>query len=268
MTTATTGSTGATAAAGPASRVLALATAEVRLLLRNRTAAISSLFLPIAFGVFFAFTFEAGVAAGPGVWATIVALQLVVTFTMGVYVTITQTVVARRQTRVLKRMRTSSLSDAGLLVATTGPAVAIAVVHLVLYAVIDTVLGAPFPADVVPLVLAVLGGLAVCVTAGFATTIVTPTPERAQITTLPLFFLMFGAAFVVPVLPVDSWWQALVLVPGAPIGLLTQLAFTGGAWAPGLPGLPAALPGIVSLVGWTAAFTVLSQRRFRWDPRV
>ena len=139
--------------------------------------------------------------------------------------------------------------------------------HLALYAVINSLLGAPFPVDVVPLALAVVGGLAVCVTAGFVTTIVTPSPERAQITTLPLFFVMFAAAFVVPVVAVDSWWQALVLVPGAPIGLLTQLAFTGGTWAPGLLGLPAALPGVLSLVVWTAVFTLLAQRRFRWDPR-
>ncbi|GAA3248555.1 ABC transporter permease [Pseudonocardia petroleophila] len=260
--------TAAPASTSSASRVLALGAAEVRLLLRNRTAAISSLFLPIAFGVFFAFSFDSGAETGPGIWGMITALQLVLTFTMGVYITITQTMVARRQTRVLKRMRTSSLSDTGVLLATTGPAVAIALVHLALYAVINTLLGAPFPADVVPLVLAVAGGLAVCVTAGFVTSIVTPTPERAQITTLPLFFLMFGAAFVVPMLAVDSWWQALVLVPGAPIGLLTQLAFSGGTWAPGLLGLPAALPGIVSLIAWTAAFSVLAQRRFRWDPRV
>ncbi|WP_300014999.1 ABC transporter permease [Pseudonocardia sp.] len=259
--------TAPTATTSPAGRVLALAAAEVRLLLRNRTAAISSLFLPVAFGAFFAFTFDPGSSADPGLWSLVVALQLVLTFTMGVYTTITQTVVARRQSRVLKRMRTTSLSDTGVLLATTGPAVATAVVHLALYAVINTVLGAPFPADPVPLVLAALGGLAVCVTAGFATTVVTPSPERAQITTLPLFFAMFGAAFVVPILPLDSWWQALVLVPGAPIGLLAQLAFTGGTWAPGLLGLPAALPGLLSLVVWPVVFTVLARRSFRWDPR-
>lgn len=259
--------TAPTATTSPAGRVLALATAEVKLLLRNRTAAISSLFLPVAFGVFFAFTFDGGAAESPGVWPVVVALQLVLTFTMGVYITITQTVVSRRQSRVLKRMRTSSLTDTGVLVATTGPAVATAAVHLVLYAVINTVLGAPFPADVVPLVLAILGGLALCVTAGFATTIVTPSPERAQITTLPLFFVMMGAAIAVPILPLDSWWQALVLVPGAPLGLLTQLAFTGGTWAPGLLGLPAALPGLVSLIVWPVVFAGLAKRNFRWDPR-
>lgn len=248
--------------------VLALTAAEVKLLVRNRTAAISSLFLPIGFGVFFAFTFDGGASSGPGVWPAIVALQLVLTFTMGVYITITQTVVSRRQSRVLKRMRTSSLSDAGVLLATTGPALATAGVHLVLYAVINTVLGAPFPADVLPLVLAVVGGLAVCVTAAFATTIVTPSPERAQITTLPLFFVMFGAAIVMPLLPVDSWWQAVVLVPGAPVGLLTQLTYAGGAWAPGLLGLPVVVPALVSLVVWPVLFGVLARRGFRWDPRV
>jgi ABC-2 type transport system permease protein len=256
-----------TTTTSPSGRVLALAAAEVKLLVRNRTAVISSLFLPVAFGLFFALTFDGGASSGPGVWPPIVALQLVLTFTMGVYITITQTVVSRRQSRVLKRMRTSSLSDAGVLLATTGPALTIAAVHLVLYAVINTLLGAPFPADALPLVLAVVGGLAVCVTAAFATTIVTPSPERAQITTLPLFFVMFGAAIALPIFPADSWWQALVLVPGAPVGQLTQLAYVGGTWSPGLLGLPAAVPALVSLVVWPVLFGVLARRGFRWDPR-
>ncbi len=246
-----------------ASRVLALATAEIRLLVRNRTAAVSSLILPIAFGVFFAFSFDPGAT---GLWGTIVAVQIVMTFTMGVYITITQAVVARWQSRVLKRLRTSSLSDRGVLLAVTGPAVAIALVHLALYALIDAVLGAPAP-DPVPLLVAVVGGFAVCVTAAFVTTIVTPSPERAQITTLPLFFVMFGAAFVLPIVPVDSPWQALVLVPGASMGQLVQLGFSGATWAPGLLGLPAILPGLVSLVVWSVVFAVIATRSFRWDPR-
>lgn len=61
---------------------------------------------------------------------------------------------------------------------------------------------------------------------------------------------MFGAVIVMLLLPVDSWWQAVVLVPGAPVGLLAQLAYAGGAWAPGLLGLPVVLPALVSLVVW------------------
>ena len=262
-TTPTTSTTTPSGRSGEAGRVLALAAAEVRLVARNRTAAVSSVLLPVALGVFFAFTFDPG---GSAAWATIVALQLVMTITMGVYMTITQAVVARRQARVLKRMRTSSLSDGGVLAAVCGPALTIATLHLVLYAAIDGLLGAPLP-DPVPLVVAVLGGTAVGVAAAFATTIVTPSPERAQITTLPLFFVMFGAAFVLPLVPVDSPWQALVLVPGAPMGQLTQLAFSGSTWAPGLLGLPAVLPGLLSLVLWTVVFATLARRSFRWDPR-
>ncbi len=249
----------------PTGRVLALGVAEVKLLLRNRTAAISSLFLPVAFGVFFAWTFDP--TGDPSLWGMIVALQLVLTFAMGVYLTATQTVVARRHSRVLKRMRTSGLSDTGVLTAITGPAVAIAAVHLVLYGIVNVVLGMRWPADPVPLLVALVGGLAVCVTAAFTTAVVTPTPERAQITTLPLFFVMFAAALALPVVPLDSWWQALVLVPGAPIGQLSALAFAGGAWAPGLLGLPAMLPSLVSSVAWPVVFAVLARRHFRWDPR-
>ncbi len=63
-----------TTTTGPAGRVVALASAEVKLLVRNRTATISSLFLPVAFGVFFAFTY--GSDPSPQVWGLVVALQL------------------------------------------------------------------------------------------------------------------------------------------------------------------------------------------------
>ena len=255
-----------TTGAGAPGRVLALGTAEVKLLLRNRTAAISSLFLPVAFGVFFAWTFDP--TGDPTLWGLVVGLQLVLTFAMGVYITATQTVVARRHSRVLKRMRTSGLSDSGVLAATAGPAVAIAAVHLVLYAVVNTLLGMPWSVDPVPLLVALAGGLAVCVTAAFATSVVTPSPERAQITTLPLFFVMIAAASALPAVAMDSWWQALVLLPGAPIGQLTTLAFTGGTWAPALLGLPALLPALVSSVVWPVVFVMLARRWFRWDPRV
>lgn len=246
-------------------RTAALGAAEIRLLLRNRTAAITSLFMPVAFGLFFAFTFDPA-SSGPGLWAVVVAAQLALTFTMGVYVAATTTVVARRQQKVLKRMRTSGLPDTGLLAATVSPTLALAVVHLAIYAVLDAVLGAAL-VDVLPLVLAVVGGFAVAVAAAFATSIVTASPERAQITTLPLFLVMFAAAFVVPIVPAGTAWQLLALLPGASIGGLAQFAFAGGAWAPGLLGLPAVLPALVGLVVWPVVFALVARRWFRWDPR-
>lgn len=248
-------------------RAAALAAVEVKLLLRNRTAAVSSVVLPVAVGLFFLISGNAPKNGDPQAWGAILAVQFAITLTMGVYLTATQTVVARRHSRVLKRMRTTGLSDAGLLTATVAPAVAIAVVQIALFVVADAIAGAPLPADPLLLVLAVLGGMALCVTAGFATSIVTSSPERAQITTLPLFFLMLGAVIAAPFLPAGTWWQAVLAVPGAPIGQLTMLAFTGGGWEAGLAGLPTALPGLAALVVWPVVFAVLAKRHFRWDPR-
>ncbi|MHA6797138.1 ABC transporter permease [Pseudonocardia bannensis] len=248
-----------------AGRVLALAGTELRLVLRNKTVAVSSIVVPLAVGVFWAFSF--GASTQPGMTAMAVALQLSIVLAMGIYVTATQTVVGRRHNRVLKRLRTSGISDTGLLVATVAPAVVIGLVQLGIFGIIHAVIGSPWPVDPFPLVLALLGGLALVVTAALATTVVTPSPERSQITTLPLTFLLLAAAAALAVVPSQGWWQALVAVPGAPIGRLTQLAYEGGTWAAGPVGLPALLPAVAALLVWPVVFGYLAARRFRWDPR-
>ena len=70
----------------PTGRVAALAAAETRLVLRNRTLLVSSLVVPLGLGLFWVLTFS---GQNP---ATAVALQLAVAVGMGLYVTATQTV--------------------------------------------------------------------------------------------------------------------------------------------------------------------------------
>jgi ABC-2 type transport system permease protein len=252
------------ASATPAGRVLALATAEVRLILRNKTVAVSSLVLPLGLGVLWAFQF--GGVDDPARQAVSLSLQLAVALAMGVYFTATQTLVARRHSRVLKRMRTSGLSDRGLLVATLAPSVVLGVVQLVVFAVVNVGTGAPPPVDLAALLLAVVGGLALVVTAALATSIITPSPERAQITTLPLMFVMLGVGVVAAIAPAQGWWGALVIVPGAAVGELAQLAMIGGSWASS-DGLPAILPPLAASVVWPLLLGAVALRRFRWDPR-
>lgn len=127
--------------------------------------------------------------------------------------------------------------------------------------------GAPLPSNLLPLVLAVLGGLALVVTATLATSVVTPSPERAQITTLPLMFVMLGVGVVGAIAPGQGWWSVLMVVPGAAVGDLAQLAMTGGSWSAVTAGLPAILPPLVALEVWPVVFWVLAARGFRWDPR-
>lgn len=244
-------------------RALALAGWELRLVLRNKTVAVSSILIPIGLGLLWAFTFD----HSPRLTPMVLALQVAVVLGMGVYVTATQTAVARRHDRVLTRMRTSGMSDGALLTATVAPAVVIGVVQLAVFTVINGVTGIPLPADPVVLVLGVLGGLALAVPAALATTIVTRSPERAQITTLPLTFLLLGAAIAAAVLPAEGWLRALVAVPGAAVGDLVRLGVTGEAWAAGVLGLPQAVPALVASVVWPVVFVVLTRRGFRWDER-
>lgn len=190
-----------------------------------------------------------------------IALQLAVTLVMGIYVTATQTVVARRHAKVLKRMRTAGISDAGLLVATLAAPVVLGLVQLVIFVVIDVASGAPLPRNPAALVLALLGGLALVMTAALATTVVTPSPERSQITTLPLTFVLLGTAIALAVLPAGGWGAALDAIPGAGIGRLVHVAFDGAA------GPSALLSPVVALLVWSGLFGYAAYRWFRWDPR-
>ena len=265
MTAATLTSTSSTAS--PTSRVLALAATEAKLVLRNRTVAVSSILMPLALGIFWAFSFG-GRDAPPGAGAIVAALQLGVVLSMGIYVTATQILVARRHSRVLKRMRTTGLSDRGLLVATVAPSVVLGFGQLVVLAVFGAVTRTAVPVDAVPLVLAVVGGIVLAVTAALATSVVTPSPERSQITTLPLTFVLLGGAVATSVIPLTiAPLQALAFVPGAAVGQLVQLAMTGATWPPGFAGIPMVVPALVGLVLWSVVFGLLAARNFRWDPR-
>lgn len=261
-TTVAAGESGTTNQAG---RVLALAAAEIRLMTRNRTVAVSSILLPLALGAFYVWSF--GTGDDPAEHAAGLALQIAVVLGMGIYVTATQTVVARRHSGVLKRLRTSGLSDRGLLLATVAPSVALGLAQFAIFAAINVVVGVPMPTDYLPLALGLLGGLALVVTAALATAVVTPSPERAQITTLPLTFVLLGTAIVLAIAPVVGWWQALVALPGAAVGQLVQLAMTGQTWTAGFGGVPVVLPSVVALLVWPVVFGMLAKRRFRWDPR-
>jgi ABC-2 type transport system permease protein len=232
-------------------RIAALVWSELRLILRNRTMLTSVLVVPLGLGVFLTFS----QIESP---TYVVAMQLVFALGMGVYVGGTQTLVARRQSRVLKRFRTSGISDGGLLVGTVGPAAVLALGQLVLFAVFDVVAGLPAPTAPLAMVVALVGGLALLTTAALATAIVTPTAERAQITTLPLFFLIVASAVIIAVLPGGRWVDMLALLPGGAIGALSRIAY-GGAWSPYV---------LVSLVAWPVLFGWLAARNFRWDARV
>lgn len=78
------------------------------------------------------------------------------------------------------------------------------------------------PADPISLGVAALLGLALCTAAAIATTVLTPSPERAQITTMPLAFILLGGAIALTQINSDSLRQALVAIPGTAIAQLVE----------------------------------------------
>src|SRR3954453_5766554 len=98
-------------------RVLALASAEIRLLLRNRTAAVNSLLGPaLLLGSVGAIDVSHGIELdGPGLVASAIGITLILV----AYYNLGTTFVARREELVLQRMRTGELTDGGTLLGTS-----------------------------------------------------------------------------------------------------------------------------------------------------
>ncbi|MCC8248928.1 ABC transporter permease [Saccharothrix luteola] len=232
--------------------IAALGVAELKLLLRNRTAAALAVLMPLATGVYFALTMD-GEDTG---WTMVVTLQLLFSFGFTVYVTVTTSLTARRQDLYLKRLRTGAASDVVVLTGVLLPVVVLGLAQACVLLGISVAAGAPVPARPELLVLAMVGGVALSCAAGVCTSGVTGTAELAQITTAPFFFaLILGGLFGSN----GNLELPVFLVPGTGLGTLVGAAWGGPADQIG--------PAVLSVALWTVAATALAVRFFRWDPR-
>ncbi len=230
--------------------ILALSRTELTLLLRNKTAASLALVVPLLVGGML-------VANGPSDWTFTITLQLVMMLGFTVYMTVTTSLVARRQDLYLKRLRTGEASDPTVIVGLLVPVAALGLGQTALLLAMSSIAGAPLPERPLLLVLAVVGGAAMCCAVGVATSGITSTAELAQITTAPFFFALFGGAVWTLVSdPVDL---RMLLVPGGQFAELVRAAWGGPT---DNVGTAAAV-----LVAWIAVGSVLATRCFRWEPR-
>jgi ABC-2 type transport system permease protein len=264
----------AAAPAGPgrAARTLALAGAEVRLLLRNRTAVVNSVLLPLLLVAAVPALGMGGndIAVGPRLLVTAIGVTLVFL----TYYNLLTTFVARREEQVLQRMRTGELTEAEVVLGIAAPTLLVTVGQIVLVAAGIAVLGEwSAPVDVVLPLVALLGGAALMLVLAAASTAFTRTAESAQITALPLLVVstgLCGLFFPLSDLP-DQLAAVARFLPLTPIVELSRLGLAGvtwqgeavdltGAWSAGV--LPLAV-----LAGWIAVGTLLARRGFRWAPR-
>lgn len=231
-----------------------IAAAELKMLVRNRLVAVCAILIPLGLG--FVFLVQGSADGAP----TIAALQVMLMLAMGVYVTATTTLAARRQTLFLKRLRSGSVSDGSILAGLVAP---IAIIGLVQVLIVLTALsvsaGAP-PVNIALLLVAILATEAMFVGFALATAGVTNSPEHAQVTTLPLFFVVLGVSLWITLTGTeDLAWLKRVL-PG---GGATQLIMT--SWAGG--DLSGVLLLLLPTLAWAVVGVVAARAMFKWEPR-
>jgi ABC-2 type transport system permease protein len=253
-------------------RVLALAAAETRLLLRNRTAVMSSVLLPLGLvaTVGAIIVSNGGTVDGPG----LLAIAIGVTLTFVTFYNLVTTFVARREELVLQRMRTGELTDAELLLGTAVPTLLVTVVQIVLVGLGVIALGYwSAPVDIVLPLVAILGGGALMVLLAAASTSFTRTVEAAQFTTMPLVLtatMLSGLLIPLADFP-EQLAQVARFLPLTPVIELSRLGLVGKTWdgqAVDAAGAWAASPlALAVLAGWLVVGAVLARLVFRWAPR-
>ncbi|MCC9053524.1 ABC transporter permease [Microbacterium sp. F2E] len=234
--------------------MIAIARAETRMLLRNRLVAATAILVPVVFAATLILTQD-----NFGGSSIVAALLTIVIAALGVYITATTTLAARRQTLFLKRLRSTTVTDASIL---TGLLTPIVLINLIQLTIILTVLAftGSAPQNIPMLIAGVLAveglfiGLALC-TAG-----VTNSPEHAQVTTLPVFFLAFGVAFWIALTGTEEFALIKRLLPGGAAAELLIDAWNGTDTG-------AAIITLLPTLAWVLVTFVVSTQIFRWEPR-
>jgi ABC-2 type transport system permease protein len=235
----------------------AIAIAELRMLLRNKLVAACAILIPLGLGVAFLTNIDRGDVQGA---AIISMLQLLVMVAMGVYVTATTTLAARRQNLFLKRLRSGAVSDAAIIAGLVLPIVFVSLGQVAIIIVALSVAAGTAPANLWLLVIVVLAIEIMFAGFALATAGVTNSPEHAQVTTLPLFLLPIGGAFFVLVSGTEEFGLAKQLLPGGALPELMGLAWVGGDTS-------SALWLLLPTLGWAAIALVAARMMFRWEPR-
>ncbi|MGO1804165.1 MAG: ABC transporter permease [Candidatus Corynebacterium faecigallinarum] len=209
-------------------RFMALARAETLQFVRNKTLLINAAVVPIAFALVMYFV-QSGNDEASKVDAAATAMEYFLLFAlMSVqYYTVLSMVTTRRDEGVLKRLRTGESRDVEILSASSFPGAVLTIVFTVVIAVLLMVLGAPGPVNVVPIIVAVLLGLAVVSGLALVTSGFTKNAEAAQITSLPVIVLLFASMGLFRQLYPEAVTEIVDRTPFALIFDLAQYGWAG-----------------------------------------
>jgi ABC-2 type transport system permease protein len=252
-------------------RTARLARWNAVLLTRNRLAAVYAVVLPLL-PLLLLLTGDRG---DPSVGAGAIVTMWLVVGLFPIYYNVLSQFVNRRDELVLKRMRTGEARDSELLISIALPGVTTGLVLTALAVPIAAVIDQPLPVN--PMLYATLAVIAAVMFTAFAywTAAWTKNAEAAQLTSLPLIFLVSIGPLTdaIPDMP-DLLRDILSRTPGAAISDLVRIGWFGfeeaGATAPTLAFAEtwgqAAGPLLV-IAAWTYVALALARRSMRWEPR-
>ncbi|MCM3661516.1 ABC transporter permease [Georgenia satyanarayanai] len=238
--------------------MLTIARSELIQLLRDRTALFTSLLMPLAASVFFIYNRDLFVGAGGLGYIAVLLVFTLAAFSL--YATVVTTLAARRQNLFLKRLRSTAATDPAIV---SGLVLPVSVISLVQASVILAVLAvvSDAPANIPLLAVAVAAAFAMMLALGMATSGVTNSSERAQITTLPVSLGIVAVAMWVGVSGAEDLPLLKRLLPG---GAATELMVH--AWNGGYP-IGDSLLLLAPTLAWVWVAVALATRFFRWEPR-
>lgn len=236
---------------------------EIRLLFRRKTTAFAASVLPIGLCVMTWFTVR---NHEPESWGSLVSDRFVMLMLLSVFMASMTVYTARRQSLVLKRMRTSELTDAGVITAVTMPVVTMGVVQVLVYVVFCLVVGAPMPVHPWLLLLGLVSGVLMTVAAGMAVAAVSRSVEATTITAFPVIVATLAGLFMQDAPDVSVVVSGVMLPLIGPADLVAK-GWSGHDAGATLTSVPALMPGLASTLLWAVVFAAVIARFFRWEPR-
>jgi ABC-2 type transport system permease protein len=240
--------------------MLQLSLVELRLLLRRRITAFSVVVVPVGLAALVLFGDRPGDTA---TWGRLLSMHVSLLMTMSVFLVSVTVFTSRRQSRVLKRLRTTELSDSAVLGGVLLPVVAVGLVQTVAFLVVCFAVGAPAPGDPATVVVGVVLSVAVATAAGVATACLSRSVEATQVTSTPVVVAAVASTFLTSSNEPAVAALGLAMPIAGPADLVAR-GWSAGTSVGDVPVLPLDL---ASAVLWLTVAGFVFRSTFRWEPR-
>lgn len=201
-----------------------------------------------------------GLDAGPVMISTAAGILLI----YSLYSSVTGLFVARREELVLKRLRTGEVSDPVILAGGASMYLTISAVQILVVAGLLSMMFGVWPGQPIAALAGLVTGVALVTAMAAATAALCKTIESVLVATLPAIFIlpMISGIFIPREVLPDALGDALLFAPLSPAIDLIRSGWTGEVTLVG------ALARCLLMAAWTAVFSWVAVRRFRWEPRV